>query len=484
MGRPKVNQTKMSVVSGQLSVAKTTDDGQRTTDRNMADTVLIVDDEPSIIQSLHGILTDEGFEVMTAGGGLEALDIVKETIPDIILLDIWMPDIDGIETLERVRELYPSVQVIMISGHGSIETAVKATKLGAYDFIEKPLSLEKVLLSVNNALKYNKLEKELDFFKERDRKRYQITGRSQPITELKKQIEIVAPTDAWVLIVGENGTGKELVAHTIHRLSKRKEKPLVEVNCAAIPEDLIESELFGHEKGSFTGATTMKRGKFDQANNGMLFLDEIGDMSLKAQSKVLRILQEQRFERVGGSRTIKVDVRVIAATNKNLEEEIAKGTFRDDLYFRLNVIPIRVPPLRERVDDIQELVDEFLDEFSLDTKKERKFLSPEALELLKKYIWPGNIRELKNFVERMVIMYPGKVIDAKDIPPPFNTSKIEESKLEPFFSFDSFKEAREMFEKDFIASKLAQFGGNISKTAEAIGIERSNLHKKIKAYEL
>jgi len=450
----------------------------------MADTVLIVDDEPSIIQSLQGILIDEGFEVMAADAGLKALDIIKETIPDIVLLDIWMPDIDGIETLERIRELYPGLQVIMISGHGTIETAVRATKLGAYDFIEKPLSLEKVLLSINNALKYNRLEAELDLFRERDRQRYQITGHSQVITDLKEQIKIVAPTNAWVLIVGENGTGKELVAHTVHRLSKRKDKPLIEVNCAAIPEDLIESELFGHEKGAFTGATTMKRGKFDQANDGTLFLDEIGDMSLKAQSKVLRILQEQRFERVGGNRTIRVDVRVIAATNKNLEEEISKGTFRDDLYFRLNVIPIRVPPLRERVDDILELANEFLDEFSLDSKKERKFLTPEALDLLMNYSWPGNVRELKNLTERMAIMYPDKVIDGEDIPPPFNTSRIEESKLESCFSFDSLKEAREMFEKNFIASKLREFQGNISKTAEAIGMERSNLHKKIKAYGL
>jgi len=450
----------------------------------MADTVLIVDDEPSIIQSLQGILTDEGFEVMAADAGLKALDIIKETIPDIVLLDIWMPDIDGIETLERIRELYPGLQVIMISGHGTIETAVRATKLGAYDFIEKPLSLEKVLLSINNALKYNRLEAELDFFRERDRQRYQITGHSQAITELREQIKIVAPTNAWVLIAGENGTGKELVAHTIHRLSKRKDKPLIEVNCAAIPEDLIESELFGHEKGAFTGATTMKRGKFDQANDGTLFLDEIGDMSLKAQSKVLRILQEQRFERVGGNRTIRVDVRVIAATNKNLEEEIEKGTFRDDLYFRLNVIPIRVPPLRERVDDILELTNEFLDEFSLDSKKERKFLTPEALDLLMNYSWPGNVRELKNLTERMAIMYPDRVIGEKDISPPFNTSRMEESKLESCFSFDSLKEAREMFEKNFIASKLREFEGNISKTAEAIGMERSNLHKKIKAYGL
>jgi two-component system nitrogen regulation response regulator NtrX len=450
----------------------------------MSDTVLIVDDEPSIIQSLQGILTDEGFEVMAADAGLKALDIIKETIPDIVLLDIWMPDIDGIETLERIRELYPGLQVIMISGHGTIETAVRATKLGAYDFIEKPLSLEKVLLSINNALKYNRLEAELDLFRERDRQRYQITGHSQAITELREQIKIVAPTNAWVLIAGENGTGKELVAHTIHRLSKRKDKSLVEVNCAAIPEDLIESELFGHEKGAFTGATTMKRGKFDQANDGTLFLDEIGDMSLKAQSKVLRILQEQRFERVGGNRTIRVDVRVIAATNKNLEEEIEKGTFRDDLYFRLNVIPIRVPPLRERVDDILELANEFLDEFSLDSKKERKFLTPEALDLLMNYSWPGNVRELKNLTERMAIMYPDKVIDGEDIPPPFNTSRSEDSRLESFLSSDTLKEARETFERSFIASKLEEFGGNISKTAEAIGMERSNLHKKIKAYGL
>ena len=450
----------------------------------MADTILIVDDEPGIIQSLQGILTDEGFEVVAAGGGLKALEIIKETIPDIVLLDIWMPDIDGIETLKRIRELYPGLQVIMISGHGTVETAVKATKLGAYDFIEKPLSLEKVLLSINNALDYNRLEAELDIFRERERQRYQITGHSRAITDLKEQIKIVAPTDAWVLIVGENGTGKELVAHSIHRFSKRSNKPFVEVNCAAIPEDLIESELFGHEKGAFTGATTMKRGKFDQANNGMLFLDEIGDMSLKAQSKVLRILQEQRFERVGGSRTIKVDVRVIAATNKNLEEEIEKGTFREDLYFRLNVIPIRVAPLRERVDDIAELANEFLDEFSLDAKMEQKFLGSDAFDLLKKYSWPGNVRELKNLIERLAIMCPRKMISAEEIPPPYSNLRADERKMESFLSFETLKEARETFEKSFIVLKLQEFEGNISKTAEAIGVERSNLHKKIKAYGL
>jgi len=450
----------------------------------MAETVLIVDDEPSILQSLNGILSDEGFEVLSADGGRSALEIIRETIPDIVLLDIWMPDIDGIETLKSIRELYPSLQVIMISGHGTIETAVKATKLGAYDFIEKPLSLEKVLLTIQNALNYNKLEAELDLFRERERQRYHITGHSKAIMEMKEQIRIVAPTNAWVLIAGENGTGKELVAHTIHRLSTRKNKPFIEVNCAAIPEDLIESELFGHDKGAFTGATTMKRGKFDQAHGGILFLDEIGDMSLKAQSKVLRILQEQRFERVGGNRTIEVDVRVIAATNKNLEEEIIKGSFREDLYYRLNVIPIRVPPLRERVDDIVELADELLDEFSIDAKNQRKTLGPDALELLKKYSWPGNVRELKNLVERLAIMHSGAVIRADDIPFPFNTSRSKPGREEPLFSLETLKEGREVFERQFISYKLGQFGGNISKTAEAIGVERSNLHKKIKYYGL
>ena len=450
----------------------------------MSETILITDDEPNIIQSLGGILADEGFTVITADCGLKALDIVKETIPDLIILDIWMPDIDGIETLARIRELYPTLPVVMISGHGTIETAVKATKLGAYDFIEKPLSLDKVILAVNNALNYNRLESELDLFREKERQKHQITGHSKAITELREQIELVAPTDAWVLIVGENGTGKELVAHTIHRLSKRNSKPLIEVNCAAIPEDLIESELFGHEKGAFTGATTMKRGKFDQANDGMLFLDEIGDMSLKAQSKVLRILQEQRFERVGGNRTIRVNVRVIAATNKNLEDEIKKGTFREDLYFRLNVIPIRVSPLRDREDDIPELVDEFLDEFSRETKKERKYLSPDALELLKKYPWPGNVREVKNLIERLAIMCPDKVIETKDIPFPYNTQKIEDKNFRDFSSFQTLREARESLERLFISKKLEQYGGNISKTAEAIGVERSNLHKKMKIYGL
>ncbi|MDB4444054.1 sigma-54 dependent transcriptional regulator [bacterium] len=450
----------------------------------MARTILIVDDEETIIQSLDGILSDEGFDVISASSGLIALEKIEEMMPDLVLLDIWMPDMDGIETLVKIKENHPHLQVVMMSGHGTIETAVRATKLGAYDFIEKPLSLEKVLLSINKALDYYRLEEEISLLKEKDKGKHHITGTSGAIGQLKEQIRIVAPTNAWVLISGENGTGKELVANTIHRLSKRNHKPMVEVNCAAIPEELIESELFGHEKGAFTGASTMKKGKFDLAHEGTLFLDEIGDMSLRAQSKTLRILQEQKFERVGGERTIHVDVRVVAATNKDLEAEIEKGTFRDDLYFRLNVIPMRVPPLRERVEDIPELVNEFVKEIELTTNLESKQFSDDVMDVLKKYHWPGNVRELKNLVERLVIMTPEKVIHAKDIPPPFNQEPDIKEEFESTLMADSYKDAKVQFERAFIARKLREFNGNISQTAEAIGIERSNLHKKIKAYGL
>ena len=450
----------------------------------MAGTILIVDDEDRILQSLDGILTDEGFEVIWASSGVAALEKIEEVMPDLVLLDIWMPEMDGIEALIKIREVHPHLQVVMMSGHGTIETAVKATKLGAYDFIEKPLSLEKVLLSINNAIDYYRLEEEVSLLKEKERRKYNITGNSKAIGVLKEQIRIVAPTNAWVLISGENGTGKELVAHTIHRLSKRSHKPMVEVNCAAIPEELIESELFGHEKGAFTGAGAMKKGKFDKAHEGTLFLDEIGDMSLKAQSKTLRILQEQKFERVGGSRTIQVDVRVIAATNKDLEAEIEQGNFREDLYFRLNVIPIGVPPLRERVEDIPDLVGEFLEEISFNTNLESKEFTSEAIEILGKYQWSGNVRELKNLVERLVIMTPGKEIHPRDIPPPFNSESAIKEEFESSLAGGSFKDAKSAFEKAYIERKLREFNGNISQTAEAIGLERSNLHKKIKAYGL
>jgi len=450
----------------------------------MAGTVLVVDDEKSILQSLEGILSDEGFEVLCAESGREALERIRESTPDLVLLDIWMPGIDGIETLEEIKKGYPSLQVIMMSGHGSIETAVKATKIGAYDFVEKPLSLEKLLLSINNALEYFRLEEEISLLREKERSRYSITGNSKAIRALKEQIKIVAPTNAWILISGENGTGKELVAHTIHMLSRRSHKPMVEVNCAAIPEDLIESELFGHEKGAFTGASSMRKGKFDSAHEGTIFLDEIGDMSLKAQSKTLRILQEQKFERVGGTKTIRVDVRVIAATNKDLEAEIEKGRFREDLYFRLNVIPITVPPLKDRVDDIPALVDEFVRELSLSTNIEAKEVSEGAMEVLKKYAWPGNVRELRNLIERLMIMVPGGVIRRADIPAPFNRGSSTRKAPDSHLLSGSLKEAKSEFERAYIEAKLREFNGNISQTAEAIGIERSNLHKKIKGYGL
>ncbi|MFC1885188.1 sigma-54-dependent transcriptional regulator [Thermodesulfobacteriota bacterium] len=448
----------------------------------MARSILIVDDETSILKSLEGILSDEGFDVFCAESGINALEKMEEVIPDLVLLDIWMSGMDGIETLVKIKELYSSVQVVMMSGHGNIETAVKATKLGAYDFIEKPLSLEKLLLSVKNALEYFRLEEEVRLLREKEGRKYSITGCSDSVMSLKEEILKVAPTDAWVLILGENGTGKELVAHTIHSLSRRSNKPMVEVNCAAIPDDLIESELFGHEKGAFTGASTMRKGKFDLAHEGTIFLDEIGDMSLKAQSKTLRILQEQKFERVGGSRTIEVNVRVLTATNKNLQVEMEKGNFREDLYYRLNVIPLKVAPLRKRIVDIPDLTNEFIEEFSLGMNIQAKTISKKALSLLKAYDWPGNVRELKNLVERLVIMSKGSIIEDSDIPHPYNGLTGDRRTLTDEFMNSNFKEAKSKFEKTFLEKKLKEFDGNISQTAEAIGIERSNLHKKIKMY--
>ncbi len=443
--------------------------------------ILIVDDEERIRQSLNGVLRDEGFDVREAKDGAQALKQLETDPPDLILLDIWMPGMDGIETLGRIKEQSSQLPVIMISGHANIELAVKAAKLGAYDFIEKPLSLEKVLLTVNNALTLSKLEQENRALRQEVERKYEIVGGSAEIQQLKEQIKIVAPTNGWVLITGENGTGKELVARGIHQLSLRSGKPFVEVNCAAIPEELIESELFGHEKGSFTGALTKRRGKFDLAHEGTIFLDEIADMSLKTQAKILRILQEQKFERVGGSGMIFIDVRVIAATNRDLQDEIQRGKFREDLYYRLNVIPLVVPPLRERKNDIPLLVEHFIFEFCAENHKEPKKVSPDAIDLLVSYPWPGNVRELKNLVERMVIMTRGSFIEFKDVPEPIHT----QPKAQPEFSFMDFhvlKDARREFEKRFILKKLLENEENISKTAEVIGIERSNLHRKIKSY--
>ena len=446
--------------------------------------ILIVDDEKSIRESLTGILQDEGFTPTSVDNGEKAIEKISEDKPDLILLDIWMPGMDGLETLTKIRDIYPDQLVVMMSGHGTIETAVRSTKLGAYDFIEKPLSLEKVLLCIQNAVKIGQLVEENRELKAKIGKEHEMIGRSKLIRELKEQIKIAAPTSGWILITGENGTGKELVARSIHHNSRRHDKPFVEVNCAAIPEELIESELFGHEKGSFTGATTQRRGKFDQAHQGTLFLDEIGDMSLKTQAKVLRILQEHKFERVGGNKTIEVDVRVIAATNKDLEKEISAGQFREDLYYRLNVIPFHVPPLRERKSDIPHLATHFLEYFCSKESRETKSLDEDAMKAIQEYAWPGNVRELKNLIERLVIMSPGNTITRGQLPQSiFGKQQSTSTDLGSItLSADTYRSAKEEFEKEFLVQKLEENDWNISRTAEAIEIERSNLHRKIKSY--
>jgi len=447
--------------------------------------ILVVDDEPNIRESLKGILHDEGFRTLFAQNGEDGLACLREENPDLVLLDIWMPGIDGLETLRRIRETHPDQIVVMMSGHGTIETAVKATKLGAFDFIEKPLSLEKVLLCIQNALKVRELVEENRSLKARFARENEIIGSSSLMRQLQEQIAIAAPTSGWVLITGENGTGKELVARAIHHLSRRRLKPFIEVNCAAIPEELIESELFGHEKGAFTGATTQRKGKFDLAHEGTLFLDEIGDMSLKTQAKVLRILQERKFERVGGNRTIEVDVRVIAATNKDLQEEITKGNFREDLYYRLNVLPFHVPPLRDRTEDIPLLANHFLEYFCSKESRESKILSSAALEALQHYSWPGNVRELKNVIERLVIMTPQTEITEKQLPAGILSRQEHAGKplpSHPVGEAGTLREARDEFEREFILQKLEENDWNVSRTAEIIEIERSNLHRKIKAF--
>ncbi|MBP1752800.1 MAG: two component, sigma54 specific, transcriptional regulator, Fis family [Geobacteraceae bacterium] len=452
----------------------------------MSEKILVVDDEESIRASLAGILEDENFIISFAGDGVMALEMVAKEMPDLVLLDIWMPRMDGIETLQKLKGINPELVVIMMSGHGTIETAVKSTKMGAYDFIEKPLSLEKLLVTVRNALGMKRLRAENDSLRELAFGDYAITGGSPAMMKLMEQIKLVAPTNASVLITGENGTGKELVARSIHYQSLRQGKPFVEVNCAAIPEELIESELFGHEKGAFTGAVAQKKGRFDLADGGTIFLDEIGDMSLKTQAKVLRILQERKFERVGGTKTIEVDVRVIAATNKILEDEIRAGNFREDLFYRLNVVPFTVPPLRERKEDIPLLTEQFLQKYCHTEGREIKTVAPETMELMKNYDWPGNVRELKNIIERLVIMTPGLSIRAADLPS-YMSEAVDNRvgsapKFENVLDFNTLREAREEFEKEFILQKLEENNWNVSKTAEIIELERSNLYRKMKSY--
>jgi two-component system nitrogen regulation response regulator NtrX len=450
------------------------------------ETILIVDDEESVRKSLADVMRDEGYEVVTAASGREGIDLLNEVQPSLALLDIAMPEMDGIETLRRFREIRPDVPVIMVTGHGTIETAVKTTKMGAYDFMVKPPELAHLTLVVKHGLEEFRLREENESLRRSIERKSEIVGESVKIRTLKQQISLAGPTNGWVLINGESGTGKELVARAIHRSSKRASGPFVEVNCAAIPQELIESELFGHEKGSFTGATGMKRGKFEIAHHGTIFLDEIADMSLATQAKALRVLESQEFQRVGGTKTLKADVRVIAASNKNLADEIRKGTFREDLYYRLNVIPLEVPPLRERIDDIPRLVRHFLQEFSDEYGQKPKTIEDDALELFVRYPWPGNVRELRNFIERLIIMVPGPVLTAQDVPPPVGNmqegnTQNDERVVPVRTQASTLKDARMEFEREFITRKLKEFNGNVSRTADAIGVERSNLHRKIKA---
>ncbi|HUJ17081.1 MAG TPA: sigma-54 dependent transcriptional regulator [Nitrospirota bacterium] len=452
-----------------------------------SETILIIDDEESVRNSLAGVMKDEGYEVVAAASGSEGIELMHETHPAIALLDIAMPGMDGIETLRRLKEARPEMPVVMITGHGTIETAVKTTRMGAYDFIVKPPELQQLTLVVKHGIEETRLREENEALRRSIERRSEIVGESGQVRTLKHQIARAGPTNGWVLIHGESGTGKELVARAIHRASKRASGPFVEVNCAAIPQDLIESELFGHEKGAFTGAAGMKRGKFELAHNGTIFLDEIADMSMATQAKVLRVLEGQEFQRVGGTKTLRADVRVIAASNKNLAEEIKKGSFREDLYYRLNVIPLEVPPLRERADDIPLLVRHFLNEFSSEYGQKPKTLDDEALALFRKYHWPGNVRELRNIIERLIIMVPGPMLRSADVPAPVSSGRSAPAAAggpgagRNGYAHATLRDARAEFERAFITHKLRENGGNVSRTADAIGVERSNLHRKIKA---
>ncbi|MBS1830027.1 MAG: sigma-54-dependent Fis family transcriptional regulator [Acidobacteria bacterium] len=442
--------------------------------------ILVVDDEPGIRQSLIGVLEDENYDVHAVDSAEACLNEIARHPYDVVLMDIWLPGIDGLEALHRVQEipLQDRPTVVMISGHGNIETAVRATKLGAFDFLEKPLTIQKITVTVKNAIQQRKLELEVHRLREESGPGPEIIGDSIPMKALRQQLKLMAGTNGRVLIYGESGVGKELVAHAIHALSPRAGEPFVEVNCATIPEEMIESELFGHRKGSFSGALEDKTGKFEKAHGGTLFLDEVGDMSLRTQAKVLRVLEEQRFEPLGASEFVQVDVRVIAATNKNLELEIERGNFREDLFYRLNVIPFYVPPLRERMEDIPLLAAHFMKSFTTAYGRKPKELTPEAYAVLQDYHWPGNVRELKNLMERIVIMNPQPHIDARHIP--LNPAKRNVFD-KPIDQFASLQDVREAAERDYILKKLDETKGNVSRAAELLGLERSNLYRKMKA---
>src|SRR5258708_208926 len=440
--------------------------------------ILVVDDERDIRESLRGILEEEGYHVLLAESGEAGLEQCKKKSSEVVLVDIWLKGMDGIDVLERIKQIENGPEVIMISGHGTIETAVKATKLGAFDFLEKPLSLEKTLILIKNALDAHRLRRENAEFKKQVQARSVIVGESIPIKALRQQISVMAPTNGRVLIYGESGTGKELVALAIHAHSLRKDNLFVEVNCAAIPEDWIESELFGHRKGALPGAAGDKEGKFEKADGRTLVLDEVGDMSLKTQSKVLRALDEQRFTRVGDDEPATVDVRVIAATNKDLEEEISKGNFREDLFYRLNVIPFYVPPLRERKEDIPMLTAHFLKEFSAAYSRRPKEIAADAVDTLMRYSWPGNVRELRNRIEPVVIMNPTvHKIERNNRPPLFHVHNPSKTGA----GFSTLHQARAAYERDYILKKLDESHGNVTRAAEVLGLERSHLYRKMKA---
>jgi two-component system, NtrC family, nitrogen regulation response regulator NtrX len=442
--------------------------------------ILIVDDEIAIRESLSGVLEDEGYETAPAESGEECLKALRKPHAfDVVLLDVWLPGIDGLETLERIRDLDNPPEVIMISGHGNIETAVRATKLGAYDFLEKPLSIDKSLIAVKNAIESKKLKYENIDLKKQLHAKTVIVGDSIPMKALRQQIALMAPTNGRVLIYGESGTGKELVAHAIHAQSLRKDETFVEVNCAAIPEDLIESELFGHYKGSFPGAVTDKEGKFQKANGGTLFLDEVGDMSLKTQAKVLRTLEEQRLAPLGSDESIMVDARVIASTNKDLEAEISAGNFREDLFYRLNVIPFFVPPLRDRKEDIPLFARHFLKDLAATYGRRPREITDDAIDVLMRYSWPGNVRELRNVIERIVIMNPMTTrFERKHLPPLVHR---DGHRRETRTEFSTLHQARDAYERDFILKKLDENHGNVTRAAEVLGLERSHLYRKMKA---
>lgn len=446
----------------------------------MSKRVLIVDDEESVRKSLEKLLAYEKYDTFSAADGESALEVVSSELVDLVLLDIKMPGMDGLEVLQRIKDIRSDLPVVIISGHGTIATAVEATKLGAFDFLEKPIDLDRLLLTVRNGIKQGRLSQQNVQLREQVKLRTEIIGAHPDIISILETVERVAPTNARVLIMGENGTGKELVARKLHELSKRASEPFIEVNCAAIPEDLIESALFGHEKGSFTGAVSQRIGKFEVADGGSLFLDEVGDMSLSAQAKVLRVLQESTFERVGGTETKRVDVRVIAATNKDLLEAAGKGDFREDLYYRLNVVPIKIPPLRERKSDIELLVDHYLKSVAEDLGLPPKKLKRSALDMLVDYSWPGNVRELGNLIERLCILVPEDEIGADDLPP-LELTREEDMRKDPF-GFRTYQDFKDFTEREFIVKKLHENNGNVSKTARQLGMQRSNLYKKIEKY--